>query len=213
MLVAFPLLISTASAGGLLVVAPRDISVALTDFVAEKKTRLPTELVVLEEILAASKGVDDAEKLKRFLYDKWLGGEVAYVLLAGDADVLPVRYMVLDRITPAAFDYSFYPSDLYYADLAKSDGSFEDWNGQREGFHAGYFGEVRGEKNKDGPVNYDAVDYRPEVAVGRWPVSTPEQARAVAAKTLAREKQTTGEPRVAMALPVLHEESHCGKAA
>jgi len=24
---------------------------------------------------------------------------------------------------------------------------------------------VRGEKNKDGPINYDAIDYRPEVAV------------------------------------------------
>jgi hypothetical protein len=197
-LVASAMLISTASASGLLVVAPRDLSAALTDFIVEKKTRLPTELVVLEDIFAASNGVDDAEKLKRFLYDKWLRGEVAYVLLAGDADMLPVRYMVLDRINPTAFDYSFYPSDLYYADLAKADGSFEDWNAQREGFHAGYFGEVRGEKNKDGPLNYDGVDYHPEVAVGRWPVSTPEQARAVAAKTLARERQTASERRAAL---------------
>src|SRR5262249_23941850 len=118
LLLAFTLLTSKAAAGGLLVIAPRDLALALGDFVTEKKTRLPTELAVLEDILASSQGVDDAEKLKRFLFDKWLRGEVAYVLLAGDADVLPVRYMVLDRITPAAFDYSFYPSDLYYADLA-----------------------------------------------------------------------------------------------
>ena len=178
--------------------ALRAFAEALGDFVKEKKTRLPTELAVLEDIVAKSPGVDDAEKLKHFLYDKWKRGELAYVLLAGDADVLPVRYMVLDRVTPAAFDYSFYPSDLYYGDLAKADGSFEDWNGQHEGFHAGYFGEVRGEKNKDGPINYDSIDYHPEVAVGRWPVSTPEQARAVAAKTLARERQPVNERRVAL---------------
>ena len=103
------------------------------------------------------------------------------MLLVGDVDVLPVRYMVLDRITPAAFDYAFYPSDLYYADLAKKDGSFEDWNARQDAFHAGYFGEVRGEKNKRDGINYDQIDYLPEVAVGRWPVSTPDEARLVAA--------------------------------
>jgi hypothetical protein len=97
--------------------------------------------------------------------------------------------MVLDRVTPAAFDYAFYPSDLYYADLAKPDGSFEDWNARKEGFHAGYFGEVRGEKNKTDPINFDEVDYLPEVAVGRWPVSTPEEARRVAGKTVAYERR------------------------
>jgi hypothetical protein len=47
---------------------------------------------------------------------------------------------------------------------------------------------VRGEKNKQDPVNFDEVDYRPEVAVGRWPVSTAEEARLVAAKTIAYEQ-------------------------
>jgi hypothetical protein len=128
---------------------------------------------------------DDPERLKRFLFQAWRSrNSVGYVLLVGDADVLPVRYMVLDRITPAAFDYAFYPSDLYYADLAKRDGSFEDWNARKDGFHAGYFGEVRGEKNKADPINFDRVDYRPEIAVGRWPVSTVAEVRLVASKTM-----------------------------
>jgi hypothetical protein len=33
---------------------------------------------------------------------------VRYVLLVGDARLVPVRYMVLGRVTPAAFDYAFY---------------------------------------------------------------------------------------------------------
>lgn len=183
------LLSFSCAAADLLIIAPRSFSEALGDFVAFKKTRLPTELIALEDILATSPGRDDAEKVKRFLYGKWRAGQCAYALLAGDADSLPVRYMVLDRVTPAAFDYSFYPSDLYYADLAKADGAFEDWNGQQEGFHGDYFGEVRGEKNKGDAINFDGIDYLPEIAVGRWPVSTPEAARAVAAKTLAAERQ------------------------
>src|ERR1019366_3631019 len=120
---------------------------------------------------------------------EWRGRGLGYALLVGDVDVLPVRYMCLDRVTPAAFDYAFYPSDLYYSDLAKADGSFEDWNARKESFHAGYFGEVRGEKNKQDPINFDQVDYLADIAVGRWPVSTPQEVRRVAEKTISYEQQ------------------------
>ena len=172
----------------LLVVAPRAWRPALEEFVTFKRTLLPVEVRPLEDVLQEATGADDPEKLKRFLYAEWRERGLGYVLLVGDVDVMPVRYMVLDRVTPAAYDYAFYPSDLYYADLAKRDGTFEDWNAARDGFHAGYYGEVRGEKNKQDPVNFDQVDYLPEIAVGRWPVSTPEETSRVAAKTVACEK-------------------------
>ncbi len=172
----------------LLIIAPELFHSELRGFVTHKQKRLPTELISSEAVLRSGKGVDDPEKLKRYLFEQWRGEGVGYVLLVGDVDVLPVRFMVLDRVTPAAFDYAFYPSDLYYADLAKANGIFEDWNARKEDFHAGYFGEVRGEKNKRDPINYDGVDYRPEIAVGRWPVSTPEEVRTVAAKTITYEE-------------------------
>ena len=172
----------------LLVVAPEAWQPALAGFVAFKGRQLPTESRSLESILQTTGGVDDPEKLKRFLHEEWRTRRLGYVLLVGDVDVMPVRFMVLDRVTPAAFDYAFYPSDLYYADLAKPDGSFESWNERQESFHARYFGEVRGEKNKDDGINYDGVDYLPEIAVGRWPVSTPQEARLIGAKTEAYEK-------------------------
>jgi hypothetical protein len=180
---------TTGGAKGLLVIAPNAFHPALREFVAHKQKLLLTELRSLEKILQQNRGVDDPEKLKRFLYDEWRQRGLGYALLVGDVDVLPVRYMVLDRVTPAAFDYSFYPSDLYYSDLAKADGSFDDWNARKESFHAGYFGEVRGEKNKQDPINFDEVDYLPDIAVGRWPVSTPEEVRLVAAKTVSYEQQ------------------------
>lgn len=172
---------------GLLVIAPAAFAADLNGFLIAKQAAMPAELVSLESALAKGTGPDDPARLKRYLYERWRAGGVGYVLLVGDADTLPVRYMVLDRVTEPAFHYAFYPSDLYYADLAKPDGTFEDWNGAKDGFHAGYFGEVRGEKNKSDPINYDAIDYRPEIAVGRWPVSTGDEARRVAEKTLVYE--------------------------
>ena len=170
-----------------LIVAPDQFHDALKEYVEYKKKLRPTELVSLEDVLKKTDGVDDPERLKRFLYDAWRKRSLGYVLLVGDVDVMPVRYMVLDRNTPAAFDYAFYPSDLYYADLAQQDGGFDDWNARKDGFHAGYFGEVRGENNKKDPINYDEIDYRPEIAVGRWPVSTADEVKTVAAKTMAYE--------------------------
>jgi hypothetical protein len=169
------------------IVAPEKFHPALADYVAHKQKQLPTTLVSLEATLKSNEGVDDPEKLKRAFYAAWKNDKVNYFLLVGDADVFPVRYMVLDRITKPAFDYAFYPSDLYYSDLAKQDGSFDDWNGNKEGFHANYFGEVRGEANKSDPINFDGIDYRPDVAVGRWPVSIAKEVAIVASKTMTYE--------------------------
>ncbi len=212
--VATPFVHIQAAAGApeaLLIVAPKALAPALAEFVAFKRKSLPTELLELEAILESTQGADDPEKLKARLYARWKAGRgpaqisptgsygsampLGYVLLVGDADVMPVRYMVLDRNTEPAFNYAFYPSDLYYADLARPDGSFEDWNANKgspgkadEAFHARYFGEVRGEHFKTDPINYDHIDYKPEIGVGRWPVSTPEEVKTVAAKTMAYEE-------------------------
>src|SRR5215471_2532563 len=121
----------------LLIVAPKALAPAMEQFVREKQARLPTELVDVESVLGQTGGADDPERLKRFIFERWRRGRwpvdgksdaappsaapLGYVLLVGDADVMPVRYMVLDRNTEPAFNYAFYPSDLYYADLAKPD--------------------------------------------------------------------------------------------
>ncbi len=185
----------------MVIVAPERFHPALEAIVTYRAGQRATKLVSLETILRQTAGHDDPERLKRWLYGAWKEDHVRYVLLVGDADLVPVRYMVLDRVTPAAFDYAFYPSDLYYADVARRDGSFDDWNARKDGFHATYFGEVRGEKNKSGPINFDRIDYRPELAVGRWPVDSEDEVRMVTEKTIAYEKTlsapTRGVPRAA----------------
>ena len=171
----------------LIIIAPESFKPALIDFIKFKIPRFKTSFVPLEDALKQGAGDDDAERLKRFLYVQWRTQTLSHVLLVGDVDVMPMRYMVLDRCTTPAFDYAFYASDLYYADLAKPDKSFDDWNASKDDFHKRYIGEVRGEKNKTDPVNFDQIDYQPEIAVGRWPVSSPEEVKIVAAKSMAYE--------------------------
>ena len=172
----------------------RSFQKELQPFVEHKQKELSVESASLEDVLVQNQGVDAPEKLKRFLYKAWRERHVHYVLLVGDSSVMPVRYMVLDRYEPAAFNYAFYPCDLYYADVAKEDGSFDDWNAGKQGFHAGYFGEVHGETNKNDPINYDAIHYRPRLALGRWPVHKPEEVRTMVAKSIGFERRVAASP-------------------
>ncbi|MBK8179630.1 MAG: hypothetical protein IPK67_12240 [Planctomycetes bacterium] len=188
---------------GLAVIAPAEFRSALEPLLAARAKELPVEFVALEELLreeltqglsqrspsaAASQPapvLDPPEAIKRALHRRWRAGTLGYALLVGDADTFPVRFLVLDRVTEPAFHFAFYPSDLYYADLARDDGSFDDWNGVRDGFHGRYFGEVRGEHHKQDPINFDGISYTPEIAVGRWPVHTAQETAALVEKTLA----------------------------
>jgi hypothetical protein len=70
-------------ARGLLIVAPERFIPALTDFVAYKRTLLPTTIHSLEKLIAENQGVDDPEKLKRSFHRKWKDENLGYVLLVG----------------------------------------------------------------------------------------------------------------------------------
>lgn len=174
---------------GWVAIAPAAWLPELAPLVAARGLALRAEAVALEDVLAASAGADAPERIKHWLWQRWRGEGLRFALLVGDADTFPVRFMVLDRVTAAAFDSAFYASDHYYADVADDDGGFDDWNACADGFHAAYFGEVNGEKHKEPPMNLDRVSYAPELAVGRWPVSDRAALRAVVAKTVAWEER------------------------
>ena len=130
-----------------MIIAPQAFVVSLRAFQQYKDEQLPTEIVALERALE-TEGVDAPERVKRFLYEAWRTRGVRYALLVGHAEIFPVRYIALDPVTAPAFDYAFSPSDLYDPDVARANCGFDDWNAERTDFHGGYFGEVRGEKNK-----------------------------------------------------------------
>src|SRR5512134_368163 len=143
----------------IIAIAPFEWLPAMKPWVDARKADFDVEAVALEDVLATNEGRDAPERIKRYLWRGWKERNLRYALLVGDADTFPFRFMVLDRCTEAAFDIAFYPSDLYYGDVAKADGSFDDWNGRTDAHHATYFGEVQGEKVKEPPINLDGISY------------------------------------------------------
>lgn len=131
------------------------------EVLAEWKTQkgVPAVVRTLEEIKAHTPaGADDAQTLRRFIaeaHEKW---GVVWVLLGGDVDVIPARYVEVDESGTERI------SDLYYGDL---DGN---WNADGDAV----WGERWG----------DQVDFFFDLFVGRAPVETVEEAEIFVAKTL-----------------------------
>ena len=128
---------------------------------------LTAETVTMDEVLAMSTGIDDAEKLRNFLIDKYNSG-TRYVLLGGDETVVPIRYAF------AANTSSMPTLDLLQiCDL--------------------YFGDVNGVWDVDGDGVYgeptqDSADINAELLVGRLPFCTPEQVSAYVSKLIKYEQ-------------------------
>ena len=122
---------------------------------------IPSAVVALEDVLVSATGRDDAETLRNHLVQLHTLGRLRYVLLGGDAGVVPVR-MAHSMFYPSggATDLA---SDLYFAAM---DG---DWDGDGDSIFAEPF--VSSADPGDG------ADLAPELAVGRAPVSTVAQAQ------------------------------------
>jgi hypothetical protein len=122
-----------------------------------------SSIVTTQQILAEYPGADSQEKIRNFLIDSYSNG-TRWVLLGGDETIIPVRYAChVDRSAPLTLDYQQI-CDLYYGDI---DGIW-DVDGD------GIFGEP----------THDSPDRTPELMIGRALVSTAEQARAFAEKTV-----------------------------
>jgi hypothetical protein len=123
---------------------------------------VPACVVRLSEILPYVQGVDDAEKLRNYLMLEYQEGHVIWVLLGGDAGVVPFRYAwsnERDEVLPPGNNSSdVMPCDLYFADM---NGVWDSDADSRWG--EPYFA-PRG----------DHVDMYPELFVGRLTVRSEE---------------------------------------
>ncbi len=135
-----------------------------------KKTFLKTTSEIYQEY---PDGVDKPEQIKLFIKDAIETYNITYVLLVGGlrnqlfardrehmnygarAWYIPVRYTNLYD-EGSVYDPGFI-SDLYYADVYKAGGEFDDWDSNDDGVMAA---------NKPG-VAPDQLDLAPDVYVGR----------------------------------------------
>jgi hypothetical protein len=152
-----------------LIITPQEYESALEPLLTHKNnTAMPTLLITLEEIYEEYDGSDQPEQIKIAIADYQQAYNIKYVLLVGDTDKFPVRYI---RAINTEWNTRFYPSDLYYADLYDDYGNFDDWDFDDDGFYG-----TTNFKGKDtASVNQDQINLKPDIAVGRVPVSTIQE--------------------------------------
>jgi hypothetical protein len=164
-----------------LVITDRQLAGAFTPLIhARTRDGLPAEVVTLQEIEEAFPGgVDLAERIRMFLQEAYANRGARWVLLGGDASVIPMRRarIRITGVSPPFPDIDL-PTDQYYACL---DGS---WNTDGDGL----WGENPLPPNEPG----DAVDFFPELFVGRAPVATPAEVSAFVRRTLDYEQRLAG---------------------
>jgi hypothetical protein len=115
------------------------------------------------DIYATYPGVDNQEKIRNFIIDKYTNNGTEYVLLGGDIAVIPYRLFYVSG--------TYIVADMYYAHLH---GTFD---ADADGIYA-----EPGE-----------VDWYAEVAVGRAPVETTVEAQDFVNKVIAYEKMSKPE--------------------
>lgn len=163
-----------------LIITPEEFVKSLIPLKEHKdKTGLATKIITLEAIYQNFTGRDEAEMIKQCLAAYKKDSDMKYAMLVGDADKFPIRYTKTDRKTAEAYDIAFFPGDVYYANLFKSDGSFDDWDKNKNG----YFGELGGESTSS-PLNVEEVDNRLDIAVGRVPSSTADEVSTYVSKVI-----------------------------
>lgn len=145
------------------IITTTDLDSAFAELAVFKNASgVSTAIAVTDSIYAYYDGLDHAEQIRNYLIDYYQHGGV-YVLLGGDDQTIPARYVYYYNTNSYPSDpYDLMPSDLYYADLTGT------WDLDGDGVW--------------GEPSHDAPDLVPELKVGRLPVRTPEQAGAYIAK-------------------------------
>lgn len=108
------------------------------------------KIVTLTDIISLyPSGIDDADRIWNFLHDRYLplNWGIRYVLLVGDIDQIPMRFLFPDG---GWLEGNGYGSDYYYANL-----DVDDWDLDKD---------LRWGEFKD-----DKLDLHAEVLVGRLP--------------------------------------------
>ncbi|MCP4545151.1 MAG: hypothetical protein GY835_01645 [bacterium] len=152
-----------------MVIVTIDSMVDLCEDFAEAKTRMgiPTAIRTVEWISTHyPHGSDRPEMIRNFVIDAYEKWGIKYLLLVGDSDQIPPRYVYTEIFSPFALS----PTDLYYGCL---DG---DWNAD----HDNNWGEAL---DLGGHGDDDQTDFLPEVIVGRLPASTRSECAALLGKS------------------------------
>ena len=124
-------------------------------------------VTTIDYIESSYAGFDRVERIRNFLKDVYEEWGVRYVLLAGGLGIIPMRQCFPDPTNHDPGSEYCPPTDYYYADLTSN------WDSDGDGYY--------------GELDQDAVDFVPEVIVGRLPFSTASELEALCTKLVAFE--------------------------
>jgi hypothetical protein len=171
----------------MVIIAPEIFSESLQPLITHKNNHgVKTFLKTTEDIYREYTGRDDAEKIKFFIKDAIESNNIKYVLLLGGRQgqgfkwFVPCRYSNVDD----GFVDKQFISDLYFADIYKENGEFEDWDSNGNGIFAEWY--------SDHPLASDIMDLKPDVAVGRLPCRNENEVTSIVEKIIEYENNTYG---------------------
>jgi len=192
----------TSTAADMVIITPAKFS-AQAERLAEHKNSfgMATYVKTTEEIYTEYSGVDPPEQIKYFIKDAIETEGITYVLLFGGLKnqifnkpkdnrnhgstwwYVPVRYSNFEYDGGPGYNFTSgepgYIADLYYADVYKEGGLFEDWDPNGNGIFAEWSGDIV----------RDEIDMYPDVALGRLAIRSNFEANAVVTKIINYEKQ------------------------
>jgi len=151
---------------------------------------IKTFLKTTEEIYNEYQGRDETEQIKYFIKDALETQKIKHVFLIGDIDKVPVRKSWVRFSYGSELMYENCITDLYYADIYDSNGSFCSWDSNNNN----KFGEtIQDVGFYDQTFEYiDDVDLYPDTSIGRLPCSKIDEINKVIDKIINYETQTNG---------------------
>ena len=188
----------------MVIIAPATFSDALQPLIDHKNSYgIKTTLKTTKDIYTEYNGFDKSEQIKYFIKDAIEQWNIKYVLLAGGLKStiyakardttnigasgwhIPVRYSnIRGDLSDNDPDDPGFPTDLYYADIYKEGGAFENWDSDGDGILAEWINESKWPD--------DIIDSFPDVAIGRLAFSDIKEVKEVVNKIITYETTSYG---------------------
>jgi len=171
----------------MVIIAPNKFSASIQPLIAHKNNHgVKTFLKTTEDIYSEYTGRDDAEEIKFFIKDAIESNNIKYVLLIGGRQGQGFKWYVPYRFSNVddGVTHKQFLSDLYFADIYKENGDFEDWDSNGNGIFAEWY--------SNDIFASDVMDLKPEVAIGRLPCRYENEVVSIVEKIIEYENNAYG---------------------
>ena len=170
----------------LLIIAPKKYTDALQPLIVHKnRVGIKTNLVALNDVYDQMfwHGRDKQEKIKYFIKTAKEEWGITYVMLVGDFQTIPIRY-VYNADNNTGWNEPCFISELYYADLYDKNHNFSSWDTSNNGIYGEWYGDTA--KDPD-------IDLYPDVYVGRLACRNIAEVKDMVRKIIRYETTTYGQ--------------------